>query len=103
MTKTTADRRRKLSVALALTGLSVMLGACNTTGEIVTQTVPTDYRQRHPIAVQDAKRSIVIFVGKARGGLSSAQHSDVAGIARDWVREGTGSVIVDVPADASNS
>jgi pilus assembly protein CpaD len=92
-----------LSVALALTGLSVMLAACNTTGEIVTQTVPTDYRQRHPIAVQDAKRSIVIFVGQARGGLSSAQHSDVAGIARDWVREGTGSVIVDVPIDASNS
>jgi pilus assembly protein CpaD len=103
MTKTMADRRRKLSVALALTGLSVMLGACNTTGEIVTQTVPTDYRQRHPIAVEEAKKSIVIFVGKARGGLSAAQHADVAGIARDWVREGTGSVVVDVPVNAANS
>jgi pilus assembly protein CpaD len=104
MTKTTTDRRRNLRVALALTGFSVLLGACNTTGDVVTtQTVPTDYRQRHPIAVQDAKRSIVIFVGKARGGLSTAQHSDVAGIAQDWVREGTGSVIVDVPIDTSNS
>ncbi|MFK4720424.1 pilus assembly protein CpaD [Bradyrhizobium niftali] len=103
MTKTMTDRRRGLSVALALTGLSVMLGACNTTGEIVTQTVPTDYRQRHPIAVQEAKKSIVIFVGKAGGGLSAAQQSDVAGIARDWVREGTGSVVVDVPIDAANS
>jgi pilus assembly protein CpaD len=103
MTKTIADRRRNLSVALALTGLSVMLGACNTTGEIVTQTVPTDYRQRHPIAVQEAKKSIVIFVGKARGGLSAAQRADVTGIARDWAREGTGSVVVDVPIDAANS
>ena len=103
MTKMIADRRRKLRIALALTGLSVMLGACNTTGDIVTQTVPTDYRQRHPIAVQEAKKSIVIFVGKARGGLSTAQHADVAGIARDWVREGTGSVVVDVPSDAANS
>ncbi len=103
MTTTSADRRRKLQIALALTGLSVMLGACNTTGEIVTQTVPTDYRQRHPIAVQEGKKSIVIFVGKARGGLSPAQHSDVAGIARDWVREGTGSVVVDVPVDSANS
>jgi pilus assembly protein CpaD len=104
MTKTTTDRRRNLRVALALTGFSVLLGACNTTGDVVTtQTVPTDYRQRHPIAVQDAKRSIVIFVGKARGGLSTAQHSDVAGIAQDWVREGTGSVIVDVPVDTANS
>jgi pilus assembly protein CpaD len=104
MTKTTTDRRRNLRVALALTGFSVLLGACNTTGDVVTtQTVPTDYRQRHPIAVQEAKRSIVIFVGKARGGLSTAQHSDVAGIAQDWVREGTGTVIVDVPVDTANS
>lgn len=103
MTKTTADRCRNLRIALALTGLSVMLGACNTTGEIVTQTVPTDYRQRHPIAVQEGKKSIVIFVGTARGGLSAAQRADVAGIARDWVREGTGSVVVDVPVDTANS
>jgi len=102
MTKTT--RRRNLRIALALTGLSVMLAACNTTGDVVTtQTVPTDYRQRHPIAVQEGKKSIVIFVGKARGGLSSAQRVDVAGIARDWVREGTGSVVVDVPVDTANS
>ena len=103
MTKT-SDRRRTLRIALALTGLSVMLGACNTTGDVVTtQTVPTDYRMRHPIAVQEAKRSIVIFVGKARGGLSAPQQADVMGIARDWVREGTGSVVVDVPTNAANS
>ncbi|MGY8709906.1 CpaD family pilus assembly protein [Bradyrhizobium sp. 18BD] len=103
MTKTTSDRRRNLRLALALTGLSVMLGACNTTGEIITQTVPTDYRQRHPIAVQEGKKSIVIFVGNARGGLTAAQQADVAGIARDWTREGTGSVVVDVPVDTANS
>lgn len=102
MTTPTADRRRNFGIALALAGLSVMLGACNTT-EIVTQTVPTDYRQRHPIAVQEGKKSIVIFVGKARGGLSAAQRADVAGIAQDWVREGTGAVVVDVPVDTANS
>jgi pilus assembly protein CpaD len=80
-----------------------MLGACNTTGEIVTQTVPTDYRQRHPIAVQEGRKSIVIFVGKSRGGLSAEQRADVAGVARDWVREGTGSVVVDVPIETANS
>lgn len=101
MTRILAGRRLRL--ALVLTGLSTALGACNTTGEIVTQTVPTDYRQRHPIAVQEGKRSIVLFVGKARGGLSAAQHSDVAGIGRDWVREGTGSVVVDVPVDTANA
>jgi pilus assembly protein CpaD len=103
MTKTATDPRRSWHLALALTGLSVLLGACNTSGELVTQTVPTDYRQRHPIAVQEGRKSIVIFVGKSRGGLSTAQHADVVGVARDWVREGTGSVVVDVPADTANA
>lgn len=103
MTNTPVDYRRRLRFALALAGLSITLAACNTTEEVVTQTVPTDYRQRHPIAIQEGKRSIVIFVGQARGGLSASQRADVAGIARDWVREGTGSVVVDVPVDTANA
>lgn len=102
MTNRPVDHR-KLRLAGVLMVLSVALGACTSTEEVVTQTVPTDYRLRHPIAVQEAKRSIVIFVGQSRGGLSSAQHADVTGIARDWVREGTGSVIVDVPVDTANA
>ncbi|MGY8662064.1 CpaD family pilus assembly protein [Bradyrhizobium sp. UFLA05-109] len=103
MTRLPVDSRKKLCLAVMLMGLSVMLGACNTTEEIVTQAVPTDYRQRHPIAVQEGKRSIVIFVGQARGGLSEAQRADVMGIARDWAREGTGAVVVDVPVDTKNA
>lgn len=103
MTNRPVDHRNRLRLAGALMGLSVALGACTYTEEVVTQSVPTDYRLRHPIAVQEAKRSIVIFVGQSRGGLSAAQHADVAGIARDWTREGTGSVIVDVPVDTANA
>ena len=103
MTRLPVDCRKKLRLAVALMGLSVTLGACNTTEVVVTQTVPTDYRQRHPIAVQEAKRSIVIFVGQARGGLSEAQRADVMGIARDWAHEGTGAVVVDVPVDTKNA
>ena len=103
MTNQPVDCRKRLRLAVALMGLSVMLGACNTTEEVITQTVPTDYRQRHPIAVQEGKRSIVIFVGQARGGLSEAQRADVMGIARDWTHEGTGAVIVDVPVDTRNA
>src|SRR5512139_582254 len=102
MTNTPVDGRRRLRLAVALMGISVALGACTTTEEVVTQTVPTDYRQRHPIAVQEGKRSIVVFVGQARGGLSAAQRADVMGIARDWGREGTGAVVVDVPVDTAN-
>jgi pilus assembly protein CpaD len=101
---TPVDCRRNLRLLGALAGLSVALGACTYTGaEVVTASVPNDYRLRHPIAVEEADRSIVIFVGRARGGLSAPQRSDVIGLARTWVREGTDAIVVDVPVDTPNA
>jgi pilus assembly protein CpaD len=101
---TPADRHRALRRLGVLIGLSVALGACNYGGgELVTASVPDDYRLRHPIAVQEADRSIVIFVGQARGGLSAPQRADVLGLARTWVREGTGTIVADVPVDTPNA
>ena len=101
---TAAERHRTLRRLGALIGLSVALGACNYTGnELVTASVPDDYRLRHPIAVQEADRSIVVFVGHARGGLSAPQRADVLGLAQTWVREGTGTIVADVPVDTPNA
>jgi pilus assembly protein CpaD len=100
------DRYRTLRLAGALLGLSVALAACTeTTGSVATPApvVPEDYRLRHPIAIQEADRSVVLFVGHARGGLSEAQRADVAGLARTWVAEGTGAIVVDVPVNTSNA
>jgi pilus assembly protein CpaD len=102
--KTSGDRHRMLRLFGALCGISVVLSACtDTTAEIVTARVPDDYRQRHPITIQEANRSIVIFLGQARGGLSASQRADVIGLARIWVSEGTGAIVADVPADRSNA
>jgi pilus assembly protein CpaD len=87
----------------ALVGLSSALGACTTSGDVVTASVPEDYRLRHPIAIEEADRSVVIFVGHARGGLSASQRADVAGLAQTWVREGTGAIVADVPVDTPNA
>jgi pilus assembly protein CpaD len=104
--ETPFDRTRALHLIGAMFGLSVMLAACSeTTGSVATpaSAVPEDYRLRHPIAIQEADRSVVLFVGHARGGLSEAQRTDVAGLARSWVAEGTGAIIVDVPVSTSNA
>ena len=99
-----ADSRRALCLAGALIGVSVALGACKHTTEVVTTaSVPDDYRLRHPIAVQEADRSIVVFVGRGRGGLSASQRADVMGLAQSWMREGTGVISVDVPVNTPNA
>ena len=102
--RTSVDHHRILCLLGALAGLSITLGACtDTTGEIATARVPDDYRLRHPIAIQEADRSVVVFVGHARGGLSASQRADVIALARIWVSEGTGAIVADVPADTPNA
>jgi len=102
---TSIDRKRRLALAGALIGLAVTLGACQHTNDnsLAYVSAPEDYRQRHPIAVTEADRSIVVFVGRARGGLTADQRAEVMGMASDWMREGTGAVTVDVPVDTPNA
>jgi pilus assembly protein CpaD len=98
------DGPRSLCLLSALIGLSVTLGACtNTGGELITASVPDDYRLRHPIAIEEANQSIVVFVGRARGGLSASQRADVIGLALNWRREATGAIVADVPVDTPNA
>ena len=103
MTSRTPDRHRTLRLLSALAGLSVVLGACTHTDDGLTASVPDDYRLRHPIAIQEADRSVVIFVGHERGGLSASQRADVMGLAQTWVREGTGAIVAEVPVDTPNA
>jgi pilus assembly protein CpaD len=103
-TITPVDRNRILRIAGALMGLAVVLGACTHTGDqVTTASIPEDYRLRHPIAVQEANQSVVLFVGRARGGLSAEQRADVMGLAQTWQHEATGAITVDVPIDTPNA
>src|ERR1700712_3270815 len=91
--RTPAERKRALLLAGALIGLSMALGACQHTSDVATTaSVPDDYRLRHPIALQEADRSVVVFVGRGRGGISAAQRADVAGLAQLWLAGGTGAL-----------
>ncbi len=97
--KIPADRRRAFRRAGALAGVAFMMSACTHTDDVTTASVPDDYRMRHPIAIQETERSVVLFVGHARGGLSASQRVDVVGLAQIWLEEGTGAIVADVPVD----
>ena len=102
--KSSAVHGRALRVAGALTGLAVVLGACKHVEDVSPMAfAPDDYKQRHPIAVTEQDRSIVVFVGNNRGGLSAAQRADVMALGQTWIREGTGAISIDVPVGTPNA
>jgi len=104
MTIRAPNLTRNLRRTAVLVGAAAALGACtHTNQETVTGSVPVDYRQRHPIVVQEANRTTEVFVGSGRGGLTSAQRSDIAGLAQNWLREGTGAIVIDVPVNTPNA
>lgn len=85
---------------LAAIGVALMLAGCYTpTG--TTASIPNDYRKRHPIALKEGERTVEIFVGTSRGGLTPSQRADILAFARAWKREATGGIIVDLPAGTS--
>lgn len=103
-TRTFPARSRAIRMAGALIGTAVALGACTHTDDAVTTaSIPDDYRLRHPIAIQEANQSIVVFAGQGRGGLNASQRTDVMGLAQAWLQEGTGVINIDVPVDTTNA
>jgi pilus assembly protein CpaD len=95
---TAAARRRgaKALRVLAVVGLTTALAGCYT--QRMTQEVyPNDYRERHPITLKEGERTVEIFIGRNRGGLTPSQRADVLSFTQTWRREATSGIIVDVP------
>lgn len=102
-TRPPAELRRGIYLAIALAALSLTAGACTHTSEEVTASIPNDYRLRHPIVIQESERTVNVFVGSGRGGLSASQRADVIGLAETWLREGTGVIVAEVPTGTPNA
>jgi pilus assembly protein CpaD len=99
------DRRLKpwLATRIACAMLAAAaLASCKTTE--TTDTVPYayDYRERHPIRLQEGVRTVEIFVGRRRAGLTEAQRRNVEGFAREWHRQAAGGIEIRVPFGTDN-
>jgi pilus assembly protein CpaD len=92
-------RRAHAGATLLAVALSAALAGCVTEKEAAT---PSDYRQRHAIAIKETNRIVEVFVGTSRGGLTPTQRAEVAGLAYVWRREATGGIIIDMPAGTRN-
>lgn len=98
--------RQALRLALIATG-AIALGGCyaarEVPGDVVTGSVASDVRQRHPIVLKEGPRTVELFIGDKRGTLTGAQRAEILSFAHDWRREATGGILIDVPAGTSNA
>lgn len=91
----------RLSASLLLVAGSLALSGCQT-DRIVTGSVPSDYRDRHPIQVNEGIRSVQMFIGTGRSGLTAEQRALAGGFASQWRRYGSGAMTIELPAGVSN-
>jgi len=82
--------------------LAASLAGCYTTHNTV-DAVPVDYRERHPITLQEGTRTVDLFIGSSRGDLTPAQRADVLALAQRWKHEASGGIVIDVPAGTANA
>jgi len=89
---------------MLIAGFAAALAGCNTTTATdTTGGIPNDFRGRHPISMTEGKKTLVLFVGAGRGGLSPTQRAEVLAFAQNWKREATGGVIIDRPVGTPTS
>lgn len=93
------ERRARTALRfVAAASLATMLAGCYSTTQKVAEPIyQTDYRDRHPITLKERERTVEIFVGRNRGGLTPAQRADVLSFSQQWRREAMSGIIVDVP------
>jgi pilus assembly protein CpaD len=87
--------------AATIATLATTLAGCFTPRETIDP-VPLDFRQRHPITLQESNRSMQVFIGNSRGSLTPSQRADVISFAHVWKGEATGGIVIDVPAGTPN-
>jgi pilus assembly protein CpaD len=106
MSQLSTRSRRRLAAGIsrcaAMLALGAALSGCYADRQIV-DAYPNDIRQRHPIAIREDARTLELFVGTGRGGLTPAQRADVAAFAYRWGREATGGIVIQVPIGTSNA
>ena len=89
--------------ALVVVSAAAMLAGCYTAREVTLESIPNDYRQRHPIVLKEAPETVELFIGNRRGTLTAAQRAEVLAFAQNWRRDATGGILVDVPSGTPNA
>lgn len=93
--------RFRLRAALLVGAVSLLAAGCHP-DRIVTGTIPSDLRDRHPIQINEGIHSVQMFVGSGRSGLTPEQRALSGAFASQWRRYGSGPLTIVLPVNVSN-
>lgn len=77
--------------------LGTLAAGCANKVDTTASLAPIDVRERHPIVLKDAPRSLDVFVGRSGAALDRRQSEDVADFAREYRQSGRGGMVAEVP------
>jgi pilus assembly protein CpaD len=83
---------------LAAAAIGAFASACAKKSVEITASIPTDYRDRHPIVIVPAEESVDIFVRGTSGKLDTRQLDDIKSVAQDYQANGQGHMSLLVPS-----
>lgn len=84
-------------MAVALLAIGTLAAGCAAKVDTTASLAPVDVRERHPIVLKDAPRSLDVFIGRSGATLDRRQSEDVADFAREYRRTGRGGLVAEVP------
>ncbi len=91
--------RRRAGIAVLLSTLALSAAGCssNVDRTVATSAIPTDYHERHPVALVNARQSLDVFLLGQAGQLDYRQKHDIEAFSADYRAHGEGLVQVLVP------
>ncbi len=89
-----ASQVARFALLAAVSGLAA--GCSMKSDQGFTGSISADYRERHPIVLRDAPRTLDVFAGHGKS-LDLRQENDIAAFARDYSVNGRGGIVAYVP------
>jgi pilus assembly protein CpaD len=93
----------RLGAALAATLMVAGCSAWRPSDALDTGSIPFDYRERHPIVLRDAPRTLDVFASGNSARLDRRQQADVEAFAKSYAASGHGPLVAYVPAGQHGS
>ncbi len=93
---------RLLLSGATLAAMAILSASCSSTGTSDVNPADFDYRLRHPIVISDEPEVMTMPVGMHGPAISPEIEAAVRDYVRDYRKDGTGSITIQVPTGSAN-